>query len=207
MLTKIKAAEAQIDTAILLFFESRDHLSAYTLAAAAREITDQLCEVDKDRIYQEELQKHGDPNKVRLHFWDEFKILVKPEHFKDAVRLVNKTKNFLKHADDDVAEIDDVDLKKLAFVIVFAIWNFYLLQRTWTPAMSKFFCWFSSANPHLVSYDGADDFMGIVKKMRNTFVDLYDIDVLRVFHEALRQNQKYANKKVDTDYSGKLEGV
>ena len=41
MITKIQAAEHQLDTAIRLFFENIDHLSAYTLAAASREITDE----------------------------------------------------------------------------------------------------------------------------------------------------------------------
>ena len=44
MITKIQAAEHQLDTAIRLFFENIDHLSSYTLAAASREITDDLCE-------------------------------------------------------------------------------------------------------------------------------------------------------------------
>jgi hypothetical protein len=44
MITKIDAAERQLDTAIKLFFENIAHLSSYTLAAASREITDDLCD-------------------------------------------------------------------------------------------------------------------------------------------------------------------
>jgi hypothetical protein len=44
MITKIEAAERQLDTVIKLFFENIDHLSSYTLAAASREITDDLCD-------------------------------------------------------------------------------------------------------------------------------------------------------------------
>lgn len=60
MITKIQAAEQQLDTAIRLFFENIDHLSSYTLAAASREITDDLCEKRKADIFQEELSRLGD---------------------------------------------------------------------------------------------------------------------------------------------------
>jgi hypothetical protein len=74
MITKIQAAEKQLDTAIRLFFENIDHLSCYTLAAASHEITDDLCEKKKGELFQAELARVGDPQKVRLHFRDEFRI-------------------------------------------------------------------------------------------------------------------------------------
>jgi hypothetical protein len=55
MITKIDAAEAQLNTAIRLFFENRDHLSSYTLAIASREITDDLLAKQSDEIFRREL--------------------------------------------------------------------------------------------------------------------------------------------------------
>jgi len=75
MVTKIEAAEKQLDTAIKLFFENVDHLSCFTLAAASREITDDLCEKRMNEIYRSELERLGDPQKVRLSFRDEMEIL------------------------------------------------------------------------------------------------------------------------------------
>ena len=51
MVTKIEAAERQLDTAIKLFFENVDLLSPYTLAVASRELTDDLISKRKDEIY------------------------------------------------------------------------------------------------------------------------------------------------------------
>ena len=61
MITKMEATERQLETAIKRFFENRDHLSCLTLAAASREITDDLCEKQKDKVYKAELERLGDP--------------------------------------------------------------------------------------------------------------------------------------------------
>jgi hypothetical protein len=69
MITKLDAAERQLNTAIRLFFENRDHLSSYTLAIASREVTDDLIQDRYSEIYQREFARVGDPLKVRLsHF-------------------------------------------------------------------------------------------------------------------------------------------
>ena len=78
MITKMEAAETQLETAIKLFFENRDHLSCLTLVSASREITDDLCEKQKDKIYNAELERLGDPQKVRLSFREELKIFISP---------------------------------------------------------------------------------------------------------------------------------
>jgi len=122
MISKIRAAEQQLDTAIRLFFENVDHLSSYTLAATSREITDDLCEKRKSEIYQEELLRLGDANEVHLSFREEMKIFIKGEHFKEAMRLFRKKQNFLKHANKDSdQEIDDLTAYEVALVIFF--WN------------------------------------------------------------------------------------
>ena len=48
MITKLDAAERQLNSSIRLFFENRDHLSSYALTAASREITDDL--IEKKRV-------------------------------------------------------------------------------------------------------------------------------------------------------------
>jgi hypothetical protein len=101
MITKIQAAEQQLDTAIRLFFENIDHLSAYTLAAASREITDDLCDKKKHELFQQEFARLGDALEVRLSFRDEMRIFIKEDYFKDAINLLRKRLNFLKHADKD----------------------------------------------------------------------------------------------------------
>jgi hypothetical protein len=118
MITKIEAAERQLDTAIKLFFENVGHLSCYTLAAVSREITDDLCEKQKSELYRAELERLGDPQRVRLSFRDEMEILIKPEHRKEAMRLLKKAQNFLKHADrDHDKELEDISAEEVSLLI------------------------------------------------------------------------------------------
>ena len=83
MITKTDAAERQLNTAIRLFFENRDHLSSYALAVASREITDAVIQSRYSELYQRELARVGDPLRVRLSYRKQMKILIKPEFYKD----------------------------------------------------------------------------------------------------------------------------
>jgi hypothetical protein len=64
MITKTDAAERQLNTAIRLFFENRDHLSSYALAVASREVTDGVIQSRRSELYQRELARVGDPQKA-----------------------------------------------------------------------------------------------------------------------------------------------
>jgi hypothetical protein len=148
MITKLDAAERQLNTSIRLFFENRDHLSSYALTAASREITDDLVEKKSGEIFQRELARLGDPTKVRLSFREEFCNLINQEHHKKALKLIRQWQNFLKHADNDPdCEMDDLSPKALALNITFACWNFRLLTNRSTGEMTKFVIWFYSAHP------------------------------------------------------------
>jgi hypothetical protein len=129
VITKIQAAERQIDTAIRLFFENIDRLSSYTLAAASREITDDLCEKKTHELFQQEFARLGDSLEVRLSFREELKIFIKDQYYKGAMKVFRQRQNFLKHADKDPDdEMDEFDARELAFTIMFASKNFSLLQ-------------------------------------------------------------------------------
>jgi len=90
MITKLEAAESQLNSSIRLFFENRDHLSSYTLALASREITDDLLDRKRDQTFQKEVARLGDPMKVRLSFREEFRDIIKPEHYKKALKLIRQ---------------------------------------------------------------------------------------------------------------------
>ena len=195
MVTKIEAAEKQLDTAIKLFFENLDHLSSYTLAAASREITDDLGEKRKSEIYRSELERLGDPQRVRLSFRDEMEILIKPEHLKEAMRLLKKPQNFLKHADrDHDQELDDPSPKEVSFLIVSAIRNFALLEKRSSPAMTTFLWWFTAANPDLVvNADMIKDhaLRKLAAAIKNDFSDLYNQATFHFIYESLRVQAPY----------------
>src|SRR5580692_8966933 len=115
MITKTDAAERQLNTAIRLFFENRDHLSSYALAVASREVTDDVIQSRSNELYQRELARVGDPLKVHLSYKEVLKDRIKPEFYKDFLCLDRKWQNFLKHADKDPnAEIEPFKTKLLA---------------------------------------------------------------------------------------------
>jgi hypothetical protein len=191
MITKLQAAEHQIDTAIRLFFENIDHLSSYTLAAASREITDDLCEKKTNELFQQEMARLGDALKVRLSFREEMKIFIKDEHYKDAMMLFRKRQNFLKHADKDAdGEIDDLNARELALVIMFASRNFSLLENRLTPAMSIFIHWFGAAEPRILKERTGThpESYKLIDGLRETFPDLYSKEAFGAMHEALKQH-------------------
>jgi hypothetical protein len=191
MITKMQAAEQQLDMAIRLFFENIDHLSSYTLAAASREITDDLCAKKKSEIFQAELSRLGGPLEVRLSFRQEMEIFIKDEHYKDAMKLFRARQNFLKHADKDSdSETGDLSVDELALVILFGIQNFRLLEKRLTPAMFIFIQWFGAAKPQILKKPKniSHEFYRIIEGIRKTFHDLYSEETFKVMHELLKEH-------------------
>jgi hypothetical protein len=197
MITKTDAAERQLNTAIRLFFENRNHLSSYALAVASREITDALIQRRRSELYQRELARVGDPLKVRLSYWEEMNILIDKDkfdkNFKDKfdmnfATLHNKLQNFLKHAKTDPdAEIEPFTTKQLALVILTAITNYTLLTQHWTAEMATFFAWFVVAEPQLIKSEPENVMTKAIAEMRSYISgDPYDRDTLKNIYTAMR---------------------
>jgi hypothetical protein len=187
MITKTDAAERQLNTAIRLFFENRDHLSSYVLAVASREITDGVIKSRRSKLYQREPARVGDPLKVHLSYREYLEALIKPEFYKSSIKLFHKWQNFLKHADKDPdAEIEPFKTKLLALVIIFAIKNYVLLTQHWTTEMATFFAWFAVAEPQLVNLAPGDVITEAIAEMRsNISVDPYDRNTLENIYGAM----------------------
>ena len=83
-ISKLDAALRQLQTAILLYFNSRDPVSTHTLTAAAYNI---MRDIRNSRGVSFDMFK--DAHYVVDQYKDEFK------------RLLNKSENFFKHADRD----------------------------------------------------------------------------------------------------------
>jgi hypothetical protein len=189
MITKTDAAERQLSTAIRLFFENRDHLSSYALAVASREVTDDVIQSRYSELYQRELERVGDPQKVRLSYRNELNILIKPEAYKNFLTLDRKWQNFLKHADKDPdAEIEPFKTMLLALVIVWAIKNYIVLTQQMTIEMKTFFAWFAVAEPQLVKSAPEDVTTNkIIAEMRSYISgDPYDRNTLETIYTAMR---------------------
>ena len=188
MITKTDAAERQLNTAIRLFFENRDHLSSYALAVASREVTDDVIQSRHSELYQRALARVGDPLKVRLSYWKVLERLIGKDKFdKNFIDLHNKWKRFLKHADKDPdAEIEPFTTKLLALVIIWAIKNYVLLTQHLTIEMKTFFVWFAVAEPQLVKSVPEDMMTKAIAEMRsNISGDPYDRNTLETIYTAM----------------------
>jgi hypothetical protein len=80
-ITKLDAAKSQLATALRLYFEDCDPVSVRTLALAASEIIDRLCE------------SKGTPA-----MREQFFAMIRPERRKEFGVALNKPRNFFKHA-------------------------------------------------------------------------------------------------------------
>jgi hypothetical protein len=188
MITKTDAAERQLNTAIRLFFENRDHLSSYALAVASREVTDDVIQSRHGELYQRELARVGDPLKIRLSYREELKDRIKPEFYQDFLTLDRKWQNFLKHADrDPAAEIEPFPTKQLALVILTAIQNYTLLTQHWTIEMQTFFVWIAVAEPQLIKSEPEDVMTSkVIAEVRGYISgDPYDRNTLENIYTAL----------------------
>lgn len=199
MITKADAAERQLNTAIRLFFENRDHLSSYALAFASREVTDGVIQSRRSEIYRREVARVGDPLKVRLSYWEEMtEVLIDKDKFaqifkgsfdKNFKTLHNKWQNFSKHADKDPAgEMESLTTKQLALVIMFAIKNYILLTERWTTEMATFFVWFAVAEPQLAESAPEDVITNKAMAEMRRYIsgDPYDRNSLEMIYAAMR---------------------
>jgi hypothetical protein len=190
LINKTDAAERQLNTAIRLFFENRDHLSSYALAVASREVTDGVIKFRRGEPFQRELVRVGNSLEVPLSYRETLDILIKPEcNKKVVIKCFNKWQNFLKHSDEDPdAEIEPIKTKFLALVIMLAINNYGLLTQHWTPEMATFFAWFALAEPQFLKLPPGDVMTKVIAEFRSGISgDPYDRDTLETIYTAMTQ--------------------
>ena len=187
MITKTRAAQQQLNTAIRLFFENRDHLSSYALAAASREVTEGMIKRWLGDLNQRKLVRVGDSLEVPLSYSEMLDLFIKPGCHKKALEFFNEWQNFLKHADRDPnAEIEPPTTKVLALVIIFAIKNYVLLTEHWTTEMATFFAWFAVAEPQLANLAPGDVITEVIAEMRsNILFHPYDRNTLEAIYTAM----------------------
>ena len=108
-ITKQEAARSQLETAIKLYFENRDLISAYTLCSAANGILEGIYENEREIIIAKQLDRHSEPTEIQYSWNEEWEMRFKPEYLIESFRLLNATQNFLKHADKDHDSIHEYD--------------------------------------------------------------------------------------------------
>ena len=152
IVTKRQAAASQLETAIKLFFENRDLISAYTLCCAADGILEGVYQNDRGEILRRQREKLADPGDFRFSWKEEWDIRIKPEHRKEVFKLLNEAQNFFKHADkdhDSSYEFKGWELTGLR--IFFAVTNYKLIFGEITLAMNVFFTLYAILKPNLLA--------------------------------------------------------
>lgn len=150
-ISKTSAAESQLETAIKLFFEGRDILSAYTLSAAADGILEGLWSSRRKTILSER-GIHPDCPPPEQQSWREiFDDMIVPEHKKEAISLFNRTQNFLKHADKDPELEHEFDpFHETSLKLMAVCRNFSLVTGGITETMKVYMDWSAITHPHLL---------------------------------------------------------
>jgi hypothetical protein len=132
-LTKLDVVQRQLRTAIRMFFEDGDSVSAYTLAAAVEGVLGGL------------LKKQG-----KVHPFRESDI-IKEGMEREFNSILNRSQNFFKHAATDadgVHDFPDIALEYELFqcVVLYQLVRGRLLAEAWI-----FLVWFGIHHPDVVN--------------------------------------------------------
>ncbi|HBF39581.1 MAG TPA: hypothetical protein DDW50_19965 [Firmicutes bacterium] len=128
---KIQAAQRQIDSAIRMLYINEDPVSIHTLISAGFRILRDLMEKQK---MEPDVMKYIRPEKKQA-FWDG----------------INRTSNFLKHADGAPESVlDNIQEEANDFTLLFAILSYQKLGYKNTIEMTAFISWFPLVYPELI---------------------------------------------------------
>lgn len=133
MITKLAAAERQMNEAIRLFFERRDIVSMHTLAAASDQVLSDVC-VAK-----------GIESQLRHDAY-----FIREEAHKKWFRALTQAENFFKHAERDPGGTLDFNTEQTMWVLFDATCLYWRLTNDYTHEARVFLCWFFLRKPDLL---------------------------------------------------------
>ena len=146
--TKREAATCQLETAIKLYFENRDLISAYTLCGAADGILEGIYENEREDILKRQRDQSMTPNSLHFSLEEELERWVKPEHRKKVFQMLKAPQNFFKHADkdhDSSYQFQDWELTGVR--ITTTVRNFDVVFQETTTAMRVHLILYGMLNP------------------------------------------------------------
>lgn len=150
-ITKLSAAQRQIDSAIRILFAGEDALAVHTVVAAAHRIVLDLAEKRNLAPYTESIRKtiatqyrqqFGEtiPNDKLQHWATQFE----KKNFRP---YLNRPANFLKHADQDAGEVLSQDSLQTDTLLLVSCVTYAKLGLEYTPEMKAFFRWHLAVYP------------------------------------------------------------
>ncbi|WP_304349997.1 hypothetical protein [Comamonas testosteroni] len=130
-LSKLDAAERQLNQAIKLFFAESDEVSIHALAEAASQV---LADIGKPLGIKSIVRDSG---------------LIREEMRKEWLNIVFRSRNFFKHADKDPNEINDFNPVSNVVSLLDGVCMHSAIAKQWTPETYVFFIWTEFAYPDL----------------------------------------------------------
>jgi hypothetical protein len=127
--TKIEAAERQLDAAIRMFFADDDWLAIHTLVAASGRILRDLSQ-QRDTL-----------------MWNTLHSTIEPEMRKELLEALSQLGNFLKHADKDPDAVLETEATNDDKYILLNCLLFSGLGKRFTLEMEVFVLWCAWVDP------------------------------------------------------------
>ena len=149
--SKRDAATYQLETAIKLYLEDRDLISAYTLCCASDGILEGIYKNERDEILQRQRDEDTSFESVDVSWGEVLEHQIRPEHKKEVYRVLNAPQNFFKHADrdHDSSQIF-ADWELTGVRIMMTVRNYNIVFRETTAAMNVYGAWYAMLNPDLL---------------------------------------------------------
>ncbi len=119
-LSKLDAAERQLNQAIKLFFAESDEVSIHALAEAASQV---LADIGKPLGIKSIVRDSG---------------LIREEKRKEWLNIVFKSRNFFKHADKDPDGIHDFNPVSNVITLLDGVSMHSAITKKWTPETHTF---------------------------------------------------------------------
>lgn len=139
VISKLDAVKRQLETAIHLYFLSRDPVAIHTLASAAHKV---ITDLNK--------HKGGTPTLVE-HMLSDY---IKPDRVKEVRKLLYKAENFFKHADKDPEETIEFNPDASEIVLWESCIKYTELTGEQTPTLQAMNGWFLLSHPDMFNFEG-----------------------------------------------------
>lgn len=139
---KIEAAQRQLDTAISLFFAHGDPCAVIALAAASEDVLGQY--VDGEWV-------KGNQSNMFCRMYNNAisRGLGYTSKKEFSQKLVNRTKNSLKHANTEEEQYVSFNEEEMVIRLMLAVMNFQIgAAKPFSEPMSKFEAWLKDNRPH-----------------------------------------------------------
>jgi hypothetical protein len=188
--TKIEAAQRQIDASIRMLFYEGDPIAVMTISWAGFQILRGLCD-----------NRGGGPI-------DNINTILRPEMRAEFWRNASAPHNYLKHADRDADDILENVSDELCDITIFIGISMYIyLENPLTLEMNLFFTWFTSIHPELFDIPDTSPTLAAVKKLRDGLHELIQSDTRSEKLEFGRMSLAYFEKHGIGQLSSELEAA